>query len=68
MTAVTPVSNEFGPSVFPRAYSGRIEASDKSGKRSAIQTAAQPEAEKGASNTPGDLQFRVKSANIRVVC
>jgi hypothetical protein len=68
MTAVAIVANDFSLSAFPRACTGRIKASDKSGKRNAIQTAAQPEAKKPAANTPGGLQLRVKSANIRVVC
>ena len=52
--------------VFFGTYSGRRKPSDKSGKRTAIQTAAQPDAKKPASNMLSDLQFRVKSANIRV--
>jgi hypothetical protein len=57
--------NGFSPSVFlcPKLAGGQ--APDKSGKRNAIQTPAQPEVKKPVTNALIDLQSGVKSANIR---
>jgi hypothetical protein len=50
-----------------RTHIGGAKAPDKSGKRSAIQTAAQPGGKKGPRKLPNRLQFYVKWANIRLV-